>query len=310
MRKPAKALALALLAALLLSACGAKTRLQINDRGVITTLEVSLPMSAAEILREAEIVLRPGDRLDPAPETLLREAQPITVLRENAVLLTVDGRSATVLMNGGTVAELLEREGVALGEGRHVNQPLDAWLTDGMEIRVSDSLSVTILCDGQTSVRDLEAETVGEALAVCGIFPGEDDLISPAPDTQLTDGMQIRVSRVSWRTEEREESIPFETRYERDETMPVGAERVLTAGRDGKKAVRYRICLVDGRESSREVVGEEILLEPVQAQIVRGPRDLSRVSIVSQKVFYDCDGSGHGYTETVYSDGSVEYDYF
>ena len=31
---------------------------------------------------------------------------------------------------------------------------------------------------------------------------------------------------------------------------------------------------------------------------------------VSRSPFYDCDGSGHGYNEIVYSDGSIEYEEF
>ena len=60
-------------------------------------------------------------------------------------------------------------------------------------------------------------------------------------------------------------------------------------------------------EESRELIREEVLREPVEEVVLVGPKDTTGLTVVSKKVFYDCDGSGHGYYEITYSDGSVEY---
>lgn len=302
------ALAAALLLALLLGACGEKREtLRINDRGVVTELEFPLPARVDEILAEAEIVLRPGDSCEPAADTVLREPCEITVLRRNLVTLIVEDRAKTVLICGGTVRDLLEREGIRPGPGLRPDVDEDAWLTDGMVVRLSSRCTVELCLYGRTIVADVTADTVGEALSACGVLPSADDRVTPAPDEPVTDGMTIRVSRLSYETVEQREPIGYTTVYRRDGTLEPGTEKLETAGEDGEKLVTYRLTLVDGVEESREPIAERILREPVDALILTGPVDTTSLTIVSKKAYYDCDGSGHGYYEIVYSDGTVEY---
>ena len=47
-----------------------------------------------------------------------------------------------------------------------------------------------------------------------------------------------------------------------------------------------------------------------QAPTTAAPATTAGRSVVSRTPFYDCDGSGHGYYEIVYSDGSIEYEEF
>lgn len=310
MKQRLSLLALVLLLALLLGACGAKDELTVNDRGVITTLHAKLPMRVEELLYLAELEVRDGDEVSPPLDAVIREPQEIVIWRETVVQLSVDGVTRTLLCHGGTVGELLEREGVALDGGLLVNYPPEQYLRDGMEIFVSDSFSVNVRHDGQEEFFLLRAKTVGEALVECGVTLSETDRVSPSPETLLRQGMTITVSRVRTEMLEQEEPIGFETRYERDESLPYDAERVSVAGQNGLARVSYAVTYVDGAEESRAPIRSEVLLEPVTQIIKTGPRDPSAVSVVSKKAYYDCDGSGHGYYEITYSDGSTEYEPF
>ena len=302
------ALCLALLAALLLGGCGAaRERVRILDRGVVTELDIAFPASVADILAEAEIVLHAGDRSEPAPETVLDSAREIVILRENLVRLTVGDRTRTVCMTGGTVRDLLEREGVVPGPGERLNCDENAWLTDGMEIRLSSRCTVEIICHGSSIVTDTASETVGGALLEAGIIPEPDDRVTPGMDEALTDGMRIVVSRMSYAEAQELQPIRYDTRYERDESLEPGTEKLLSPGADGEKRVYFRITYADGVEESRELIREEVVREPVEEVVLVGPKDTTGLTVVSKKVFYDCDGSGHGYYEITYSDGSVEY---
>ena len=305
------ALCLALMAALLLGGCGAaRETVRIMDRGVVTELDIAFPAGVADILAEAEIVLHEGDRSDPAPETVLDSAREILILRENLVRLTVGDRTRTVHMTGGTVRDLLEREGIVPGPGERLNCDENAWLTDGMEIRLSSRCTVEIICHGSSIVTDTASETVGGALLEAGIIPEPDDRVTPGMDEPLTDGMRIVVNRMSYAEAQELQPIRYDTRDERDESLEPDTEKLLSPGADGEKRVFFRITYADGVEESRELIREEVVREPVEEVVLVGPKDTAGLTIVSKKVFYDCDGSGHGYYEITYSDGSVEYERF
>ncbi len=296
--------------------CGCKkAMMQINDGGVVTNIEVSVPGTVEEILDEAEIVLKDGDEVNPPLKTEISDTQEIVILRKHTVSLTMDGETKEVVMAGGTIRDLLEQEGVTLGEKQRVNYDLDEYLTEGMEVKIANQFNVEVQCDGQTHNFDTESATVSDVLTELKITVGEDDRVVPALTETVTDGMQITVKRVTFETLTETETIEYETTYEDDSSMAKGKEEVRTEGENGEKEITYKVTYVDGVEEAKEAVGENVTKEPVSKVVVVGTKEESSSggsgrSVVSKKAFYDCNGSGHGYYEITYSDGSVEYEEF
>lgn len=304
-----------------LCACG-KADVRIDDDGVVTKLEVSVPRTVEKILADAEIKLGDGDEVSPALDAKVSEAQDIIISRKHTVSLTVDKKTREASMVGGTVGELLQQEGITLSEKQHVNYGLDESLKDGMEIKVSDSFDVEVLCDGKTYEQNTEAETVRDLLAELEINVGKDDRVTPGVEEAVTDGMKVVVNRVTFDTVVEKEAIAFETTYEDDASMPKGKEQTVTDGEEGEKEITYKVTYVDGAEESREKEGEKVTKEPVNKVVKVGTKEEEPVSnaqapagsggrsVVEKKAYYDCNGSGHGYYEITYSDGSVEYEEF
>ncbi len=193
------------------------------------------------------------------------------------------------------------------------NYDLDEYLKDGMDVKISYSFSIEVQCDGETNACETEAETVGDVLAELKITLGEDDRVTPAATEKVTEGMKIVVNRVTFDTVAETEEIAYETSYENDSSMAKGQEQVSTKGENGEKEVTYQVTYVDGVEESREATGETVTKEPVNEVVKVGTKEESSSggsgrTVVSKKQFDDCDGSGHGYYEITYSDGSVEYE--
>jgi len=79
---------------------------------------------------------------------------------------------------------------------------------------------------------------------------------------------------------------------------------------------------VDGKEASKEAISEKVIKEPVDKIVTYSSQSSSSSqggsgssssggkTVVSKVPVYDCDGSGHGYYEITYSDGTVEYQEF
>lgn len=305
---------------LLMGLCGCKkAMMQINDGGVVTEIEVSVPGTVEEILGDAEIVLKDGDEVSPSLETEISETQEIVISRKHTVSLTMDGETKEIVMIGGTISDLLKQEGIVLGEKQRVNYDLDEYLTDGMEVKIANQFSVEVHCDGETHNLETEAATVSDVLAELDITFGQDDRIAPTLTESVTDGMQITVKRVTFETVTETETIEYETTYEDDSSMKKGKEEIRTEGENGEKEVTYKVTYVDGVEESKETVSENVTKEPVAKVVVVGTKEESQSggssggsgrTVVSKKAFYDCNGSGHGYYEITYSDGSVEYEEF
>ena len=67
-------------------------------------------------LAKAGVVLQPGDRVEPAVTERVTRDMEIRVIRSFPVTLVVGGSEKIVQFAGGSVAELLEQQGIELGE--------------------------------------------------------------------------------------------------------------------------------------------------------------------------------------------------
>lgn len=61
------------------------------------------------------------------------------------------------------------------------------------------------------------------------------------------------------------ESIPFKTEYQNDNTLYKNQKKIVKEGIEGEKEVTYSIALLNGFQSSLEVLNEKILKEPVNS---------------------------------------------
>lgn len=64
-------------------------------------------------------------------------------------------------------------------------------------------------------------------------------------------------------TETKTETIPFESKTEDDGSLAKGATTVATSGVDGTRTITYSVTLVQGKETERKVVKDEVTKQPV-----------------------------------------------
>ncbi|WP_282580257.1 resuscitation-promoting factor [Nocardioides sp. InS609-2] len=85
-----------------------------------------------------------------------------------SVTLSLDGKTEQVSAMGGTVGEVLEREGIAIGPHDEVAPSLDQPVTDGGEIAVRFGRPLELNVDGETQTHWVTALSVSEALSQIG----------------------------------------------------------------------------------------------------------------------------------------------
>lgn len=334
--KSIAAAALALIMALALAACGEKEiTLNVNDAGVLTEITAQTGQKVSEVLAKAEITLGDKDETEPSADTALTEdVTEITVKRYAKVTVVSGSDKKEVELVGGTVEDAVKKAGFTLGEGASMNADPKTYLTDGMTITISAGVKVSVTVDGKTTEATAAAgTTVKEFLDKQGVSLGKDDVCTEKLDSEVTDGMKITIKRVEYKEETKKETVDYETEETYDSSLASGESQVTQQGVEGEKEVTYKVKYVDGKEASREKASEKVTKKAVNQIIAYGTKEAAQEApaaqggsgsesssggeeqpagrtVVSKTPVYNCDGSGHGYYEIVYSDGQTEYEEF
>ena len=319
-------LATALIAVLMLCACGGKeVTVTIQDQKTSTEITTKVGTTVEAVLAEAGVSLGEKDEVNPAADSKIAEdTSTITISRYSKVTVVYDGNEIEVELNGGTVADALKAAGVTLADGEGITYSNDELLVDGMRIEVTRNAQVTLVDGGKSSEISTAAKTVDELLKEQGLTLGAEDTITPAADSEIKTGDTITITRVTYKELSEEEEIVYDTEFIYTDEYAEGYSEVTTPGVSGTKKITYKVRYVDEKEESREVVSEEVVVEPVNAVVTVGTYvepiyeepDYSYddnsggaggVYEVSRTDYPSCADGSHGYTEIVYSDGSVEY---
>lgn len=334
MKRFAAALLALLMAVLCLSACGgdddSSVTLTVRDGNTRSEVKAYTGNKIADILSAAGITLGAKDVCVPAADSELADGvTEIVVQRYAKVTVVKDGVEKEVELTGKTVKDAIEAAGFTIGEGEEPDVDPGAYLTDGMVIGFIAEKQVEITVGGRTVTFSTKAKTVEELLKEDGITLGPDDEVSEKLDAPVTDGLKLTVKRVEYKDENKIEKIAYTTKEEYSDSLPEGTSEVTRKGVEGEKEVTYKVKYVDGKEESREKTLEKVTKEPVDEIVTYGTASSggsgdnggsgddggnggdnggdNGVYEVSRDNYPDCDGSGHGYWEVHYSDGSTEY---
>lgn len=190
-----------------------------------------------------------------------------TVFAKNTYVIT-DGDQVMVHTTYETNPEaVLDEAGLQLSE-------VDVFETDARdgvsEITVRRGMTVTVHSGGETMQIISYGETVQEMVDRMGIPIVEESIVSVSMDAQTYDGMEILIQTTLTSTDSYTAVIPFETEYQETGLLDEGVEVILTAGVDGQKLCTAEVTYIDGVESERVLLSEEVVTEPVTQVVAVG----------------------------------------
>lgn len=326
------------------AACSGKAvTVTVNDSGTKTEVEASTGMKVSEVIEKGGLELGEKDETVPEKdEKITEDTTEITIKRYAKVTVVKGSEKKEVELVGGTVEEAIKNAGFTLGANDAVDADKSAYLKDGMTINITAALKVSLTVDGKTTEVSTSAKDVKSFLDEQKVQLGKDDTVSEKLETPIKNGMKIVVKRVEFKEEKKTEEIDFETEKVYSDLMNEGESKVTQSGEKGAKEVVYSVKYVDGKEESREKKSEKVTKEPVKEITAYGTKtepvqndnnsndsaqsnnnsgnnkpaeseskaEQGGKTVVSKTPVYDCDGSGHGYYEIKYSDGSVVYEDF
>jgi len=112
----------------------------------------------------------------------------------NSINFNLDGEMKSVTSRTVTVADLLNEQGIKVGEHDYLSVSLDDELTNDMEIKWIPAVQVELIIDGVTETKWTVEKTVADFLASEDIVLSEYDEISLELDSKVTEKMTIDIS--------------------------------------------------------------------------------------------------------------------
>lgn len=180
----------------------------------------------------------------------------------------------TVKTEAHTIAEAIERADITLNTGDIVEPGMDTEINaDNYHINIYRARPVVVrdgITDKYIMTASYDYKTIMEQAGIV-VYDG-DEIAMVAGENFLETGVAntYEITRNGGRSITVEEEVPFVERTERDANLASGQSEVRQLGEVGVKRVSYNVQYVDNIEVSREMVGEEIVREPVERVVAVG----------------------------------------
>ena len=209
----------------------------------------------------------------------IRAAAILTPLAVVLLLLsqTVSAQTTYVITDGSRVlvhTTTATDPKVVLGEAGLELGADDTYTTqasDGVsEINIQRRQQLLVDYYGQQMEVTSQGETVEELLTRLNLTWREGDAISVPLDTQTYEGMELTVAHVVRQEQRYTTVLACETIYCGDPSLPEGEERILTEGVDGEVLCKAEVTYINGRETERRVLNQQVVIQPVNEVIAVG----------------------------------------
>ena len=180
------------------------------------------------------------------------------------IKVTVDDKER--LLSGGifqNVGEVLEDNGIKLGDQYTVNVDTNSVLFTVDNIEVKSKASGELSFDGKTIIYQTEAKTVGDLLKEYKIELGDLDRVEPGQSTAMEDVEEVNVIRVAVDELPSRQIITYTTQNKDNPEMEAGKNKVIQVGVNGESSQVERVLYENGVEVKREVIYDEIVTAPI-----------------------------------------------
>lgn len=111
-----------------------------------------------------------------------------------------------------------------------------------------------------------------------GVLIKSEQVSSSVTSSPVTEIVRVGTKKADTVTTETETSIkviPFEVSYQDDATLPVGEEKIITAGQNGKATVTTTYTLINGVRQANPTVTETVTTQPVTQVVARGTKTVT-----------------------------------
>lgn len=189
---------------------------------------------------------------------------------KKTVTVSIDGNEIKIVTFRKTFKDALKANNIALGPKDKTTPNLDSKVNKNDRIDIKKAVNVTVAVDGQELNIQTAEDTVDEMLEAEGIEIGKYDKISSTREMPIQDGLKLVITRVETKVFKEIYPIEYSTVVKDNNEEEKGNAKVLQEGQQGQKYITTRVVYEDGKEVSRDALGEIVTKEPVSKIVAMG----------------------------------------
>jgi resuscitation-promoting factor RpfB len=251
------------------------TRIVIISHDKQQQIVPSKQATVGNLLKELQVVLGEGDRVEPGLNTPINQDQfRINIYRALPVQIVDEGQRSVSYSAATTPRSITRQAGVnTFSEDYVESQPVDSFLASGAigtQVVIDRSTPVNVNLYGAPVVMRTHASTIRELLDEKNIELKAQDMVKPGLDVPLVGTAGIAVIRNGINTVTVQEDVPAPVQTVIDNNLSYGTSSVRQQGTPGKKTVTYEINTQNGREVSRKIITSNVIQQPVAQIVVQG----------------------------------------
>jgi resuscitation-promoting factor RpfB len=220
----------------------------------------AMPRLSANSTAVSAVAANVNVTIDPVvAEIDVRRAVPLAIHEDDRAPMALQTTASTVgeaLLQAGHLIYLADR----------VQPDPGTLITADMKIVVQRAKPVTVWVDGRAVRSRTHSKSVSDLLAEMNVILLENDYTKPGLNEPVAAGMEVRVVRVSRQVQIRQETVPFQSRWEADPELEIDNTALSSEGAPGVREQRDVVIYEDGLEVKRERVAD-FVAQPVQDRI-------------------------------------------
>ncbi|MDP4133099.1 MAG: 3D domain-containing protein [Bacillota bacterium] len=256
---------------------GIQVTLKDDENNITIESEVK---TVGEILEDANVKLSSKDIVSPDLDTRLTTTSEIRIKRYKTIKVLVDGNYINIGTNAISTYELEKTNAIELGANDSIvleSTGKGGTLENGEACKVVRAYPVSVSAGGTEAVVYASKGTVRDIIEKSGVAVGKEDIICPSVRTEISQGMEIVIIRVTKATIEDTVSVPFEVIRRPNDNMQIGTEQVVAEGSVGEKKVTSLVTYHNGVEYKRDST-EAVTKSPVSKVIEYGQKAVPVIS--------------------------------
>lgn len=230
------------------------------------------------LLGELAIKINPGDVVEPSLTAPINQSQyRINIYRAKPAQI-IDGTKRTHTFSAATTPRsVAQQAGVLVYPEDDLNIEVPtSFLADnsiGTRIVIDRATAISVNLYGTSTPMRTQAKTVDGLLKEKHIRLGENDNVTPAPNTPITTDQQIYVVGKGFTVITLSQTIPIPVQTIYDGSLSFGTSAIRQQGSEGQQVVTYKV----NKETGERTPLQTIIVQQAVTQIVVAGTSLSGI---------------------------------